>query len=156
MKTLASTFALAVILTTCGAGSAHAQSTGSLGDWLNDYELYVADYQTNWYTVVTWDDGTVSEYRSYSEEAAEDWAVWLWLHIAEVDDIEILSRYELGEWEYVDTFGTYSAAVDEAIDWEADGFETDIRSIRVNDIYQNSYESIETNLYTKPTYSLKK
>lgn len=156
MKTLTSTFALAVILTTCGTGSAHAQSVGSLGDWLNDYELYVAEYQTNWYTVVTWDDGTVSEYSSFSEESAQDWAVWLYLHLVEVDDIEIVSRYELGEWTCIDTFDTYSMAVAEAIEWEADGFETDIRSIRVNDIYPSRYQAINTNLYTSPTYSIKK
>lgn len=156
MKTLASTFALAVILTTCGTGSAQAQSVGSLGDWLNDYELYVAEYQTNWYTVVTWDDGTVTEYRSFSEQGAEDWAVWLYLHLVEVDDIEIVSREELGDWTCVDTFGTYSMAVAEAVEWEADGFETDIRSIRVNDISPSRYQSINTDLYTKPTYSLQK
>jgi hypothetical protein len=156
MKTLASTFALALILSVCSTGSARAQSVGSLGDWLNDYELFVAEYQTNWYTIVTWDDGTLSEYRSYSEKGAQEWAFWLELHIIEVDDIEIVSVEELGEWTYIDTFGTYNAAVAEAADWEADGFETDIRSIRVNDISPSRYQPINSNLYNKPTYSFTK
>jgi hypothetical protein len=144
MKSLATAFAFALILTTCGTGSARAQSAGSLADWLNDYELYVAEYQTNWYTVVTWDDGTVTEYWSYSQESAQSWAIWLYLRIVEVHDIEIVSRVELSEWEYVDTFGTYSAALAEAIGWEADGFETDIRAIRVNDVTPSRHQSLQT------------
>jgi hypothetical protein len=142
MKTLATCFALTLLLTMCGASTARAQSVGSLADYLNDYELYVAQYETNWYTIVTWTDGTQTEYRSYSQQGAQQRAIWLHLHLIEVADTEIVSRVELSEWEYVDAFGTYNLAIDEAIEWEADGYETDIRAIRVKSITPSPYRPI--------------
>ncbi len=139
MKNFAQVLTLAIILTTLGTSSTQAQSVGSLGDWMNDYELYVADWKTNWYTVVTWDNGSVSEYRSSSQSGAQQWATWLYLHIVEVEDIDIVSREELSEWEYIDTYGTYLQASAAAAEYESFGYETDIRSIQVNSIEATTY-----------------
>lgn len=148
MKTFAPAFALATFLSLFGTSTANAQM--SLGDYYNDYELYVADYETKWFTIVTWTDGTTSEYRSSSQQGAEDFAVWLYLHISTVKHIDIVDREELGDWIYIDTFGTYYAASIEASFWGANGYETDIRSIRVNDIYSTPYTPIRSTFtYTK-------
>lgn len=142
MKHVTHSLALAAVLTLFSAGSASAQSIGSIGDYYNDYEVHVAEWQTNWYVIVTWDDGTVTEYRTYSEQGAKGWAIWLLLHVVEVHDVDVVSRAELSNWVYIDTFGTYSLAVAEATAWQADGYETDIRAIRVNGWWTISYLSL--------------
>jgi hypothetical protein len=121
-------------LLACSGESAEAQSIGNYTDWAYDYEVYITDYETAWFTVVTWTDGSVSEYRYTTYESAQDFAIWLYLHIVEVDEIDIVPRAVLGEWEYVGTCGTYSQAVAEADGWEYDGYETDIRAVKVNTI----------------------
>lgn len=144
MKALAARIILTLLLTACAAGTARAQSVGSYTDYINDYELYVAQHETHWYTIVTWADGTVTEYRSFSQKGAQEWAIWLHQHIIEVADTEIVSRVELSEWGYIDTFATYSLAVAEAILWEDDGYETDIRAIRVNTITPTRSSALST------------
>ena len=101
MRTLLATLALTLV----AASQAPAQTvSGSVSDYSFDYDLYAAEWETNWYTIVLWDNGTVSEYWSASPESANQFAIWLWLHYVEVKDIDIISRVEPGEWQYVSTF----------------------------------------------------
>ena len=124
-------FALTAALTLVAGTQAHAQSISFNPDIIYDYDLYAAEWETNWYTIVLWDDGTVSEYGSYSQQGAQNFAIWLYLHIVEVRDIDIISRVEPGEWQFVGRFGTRAAAEDVEDDLQADGLATDIRLVPV-------------------------
>lgn len=134
MRTLLATLALTLVAAT----QAPAQTvSGSVSDYSFDYDLYAAEWETNWYTIVLWDNGTVSEYWSASPESANQFAIWLWLHYVEVKDIDIISRVEPGEWQYVDTFDKRADAEAAADILEADGLATDIRSVAVSFNYAN-------------------
>lgn len=156
MKTVAPALALAALLSMTTADSADAQSIGSFSDWANDYELYIADWETNWYTIVTWKDGSTTEYWSYSEKGAKEWSTWLHLHLSDVADTDIVSRLEPGEWEYYDTFDTYAQANAAASEMQYFGFATDIRSILVNEIHKTPNKlNPDLELRTTPTLSTK-
>ncbi|MEX0938214.1 MAG: hypothetical protein WDZ59_10185 [Pirellulales bacterium] len=138
---------LAVTLAAAGAASAaegtysysstrYATNTSSSSaifnpDVVYDYEVWASYYELNWYVVATYENGHVSEYKHSSHVDANDFAAWLWFHIVEIEDVDVVSRWELSEPEFVQRFDKRADAVDLAELFEDFGLAAEIRRVSI-------------------------
>lgn len=99
-------------------------------DLTYDFEVWAADYETNWYLTIHYADGGTSTHVFKTYQGALDVAAYYAFHVVQAVDFDIDPVYELGDFLFVETFDLRADAEDLRDLLEGIGLVVDIRWIK--------------------------